>query len=144
MTFFYLGADHAGFSLKEAIKATLQAQGIAFEDLSPALIEGDDYPLMAKSVAKAVVARPGSAGITVCGTGIGTAIAANRIPGVRAFVGHSVEEVQIARQHNDANILALGGRTLSSEQATTLVNTFLTTDRDPDARHVRRIAQLEQ
>ncbi|MBP7134224.1 RpiB/LacA/LacB family sugar-phosphate isomerase [Patescibacteria group bacterium] len=144
MTFFYLGADHAGFSLKEAVKTTLQAQGIAFEDLSPTFIEGDDYPLMAKSVAKAVANRPESAGITVCGTGIGTAIAANRLPGIRAFVGHSVEEVRIARQHNDANILALGGRMLSPQEANTLVEAFLTTERDPDVRHVRRITQLEQ
>jgi ribose 5-phosphate isomerase B len=138
----FLGADHAGFDLKEKLKADLLDQGYEIYDLSPRFKKDDDYPLHAKKVAQAVVKTLGSCGILVCGSGVGVSIAANRIKGVRAFDAHDEKETKLAREHNDANIIALSGWRLSEQEALGLVKTFLKTKASKIERHVRRVKQL--
>lgn len=139
----YLGADHAGFALKEALRAALAGAGADVRDLSPSFQEGDDYPAPGFAVAEAVASDPSARGILVCGSGVGVAIAANRIPRARAVVGHDEDEVALARRHNDANILALSGRTQGVAEALPLVHRFLGTAPDPEDRHHRRVRQLD-
>ncbi len=139
----YLGADHAGFALKEALRAALADAGADIRDLSPTLQEGDDYPAPGFAVAKAVAADPSARGILVCGSGVGVAIAANRVPHARAVVAHDEEEAALARRHNDANILALSGRSQAAADALPIIRRFLGTAPDPDERHHRRIRQLD-
>jgi ribose 5-phosphate isomerase B len=138
----YLGADHAGFALKEKVKLGLLGLGHEVHDTSPRLKEGDDYPLRGRKVAKLVAKDAKSRGILVCGSGVGVAIAANRVKGVRAFDGHTVAEVKMAREHNDANVLTLSGWKTSVNDAMKLVDAFLKTPSSTAARHQRRIKQL--
>jgi ribose 5-phosphate isomerase B len=107
------------------------------------LQEGDDYPAPGFAVAKAVAADPSARGILVCGSGVGVAIAANRVPHARAVVAHDEEEAALARRHNDANILALSGRSQAAADALPIIRRFLGTAPDPDERHHRRIRQLD-
>lgn len=138
----YLGADHAGFALKEKVKTRLEAERMTVIDLSPTLNDGDDYPLEGKKVAEAVVAEPGTRGILVCGSGVGVSIAANRIPGARAFDAHSEKETILAREHTNANIMSLAGWSLKEKQAMKLIDIFLKTTFSAAKRHHRRVEQL--
>lgn len=138
----FLGADHAGFELKEKLKADLLDQGYEIYDLSPRFKKDDDYPLHAKKVAMAVSKTPDARGILVCGSGVGISIAANRTKGVRAFDAHDEKEVKLAREHNNANVIALSGWTVSEPQALTFVKAFLKTKASSAERHVRRVQQL--
>ena len=136
-----LGADHAGFELKQQIKQHLAQQGVEIDDRGTVSNESVDYPDFAKQVGEDVVAKKADLGILVCGTGIGMSIAANKVPGVRAANVSTVEEAELSRQHNDANVLTLGGRTLTPQTATAIVDKWLHTD-FLGGRHQRRIDKI--
>jgi ribose 5-phosphate isomerase B len=138
-----LGADHAGFELKNVLKADLIEHGYEVLDLGTSGSESVDYPDFGKAVAEAVASGRAYRGVVVCGTGIGIAIAANRNPGVRAAVAHCGLEARLAREHNDANVLALGARIIGPEAARDALHAFLATD-FAGGRHERRVAKLSQ
>lgn len=139
----YLGADHAGFKLKEQLKEALTKAKVQVCDLSPRLVEGDDYPLAAKKVTLAVLQEEKSLGVLVCGTGHGMDIAANRHKHVRAIVARSEEDAKLSREHNHANILVLGGRVTKPPLAKKIVMKFIKTKPSKTERHVRRVKQLD-
>ncbi|HWQ99474.1 MAG TPA: RpiB/LacA/LacB family sugar-phosphate isomerase [Candidatus Methylomirabilis sp.] len=141
MLTLYLGADHAGFKLKEKIMPRLKSLGYDVRDLTPMLMPGDDYPWIGRAVATKTV-KGAARGILVCGSGVGVAIAANRVKGARAVEGYSTSQVKHAREHNDVNVLTLGGWTTSPTTAMRLVRVFLTARASGTARHRRRIKQL--
>lgn len=140
---FYLGADHAGFALKEAIKPLLTLRKIRFEDLSPSLIPTDDYPVVGALVAKRIAKEKNTQGILFCGSGIGIAMAANRIRGARAAVVQTTEDALLAREHNHANILVLGGRMLTPKKLAPLLDAWLQAKPSRITRHLRRIQLLD-
>ena len=137
-----LGADHAGFALKEALKAHLQKRGVRATDLGTDSAEPADYPDYAQAVAQSVARRRHSLGLLICGTGIGMSMAANKVPGVRAAVACDEAMAALARQHNDANILCLGGRVVSEELARKIVDAFLGA-RFEGGRHQTRVTKIE-
>jgi ribose 5-phosphate isomerase B len=112
-----IASDHAGFPEKEQLKAVLNELGIEYEDLGTRSTESVDYPDYARKVAEEVAAGKVDQGLLVCGSGTGMAIAANKVPGVRAAVAWNEEIARLAREHNDANILALGGRMIALHAA---------------------------
>jgi ribose 5-phosphate isomerase B len=122
-----IGSDHAGFLVKETIRKYLQAAGYAVDDQGTSSEESVDYPDFGKAVGKRVASKQADLGIAVCGSGIGISIAANKVPGIRAALAHDVITARLAREHNDANVLALGGRIVTPEAALEMVQTFLTT-----------------
>ena len=136
-----LGADHAGFALKELIKAHLDTRGIAYTDFGTTSTDSVDYPDFATLVAQQVAAGRFDRGVLVCGTGIGMAIAANKVPGVRAAPIVDSQSAVLSREHNDANVLALGARITGTEQATRLLDLFIDTP-FAGGRHQRRIEKL--
>ncbi len=136
-----LGADHAGFELKEGLKRLLDELHVPYEDCGCPSPESVDYPDIAAIVARKVVKGAADRGILVCGTGIGMAIAANKIDGVRAAPACSLEAVALARGHNDLNVLALGARTTPPDTAFAFVRTFLETPFD-GGRHQRRVDKI--
>ena len=138
-----LGGDHAGFSLKEAIRKHLENAGYVIEDLGTWSEESVDYPDYGRAVGERVAARRSDMGIAVCGTGIGISIAANKVRGVRAAVAHDVMTARLAREHNNANILAVGGRVVTETQAIEIVDVFLGTQ-FAGGRHERRIEKITQ
>ncbi|MBP7006238.1 RpiB/LacA/LacB family sugar-phosphate isomerase, partial [Patescibacteria group bacterium] len=127
MSTFILGADHGGFSLKEHLRKTLIRLGMRVEDLSPDVVQGDDYPLIAQRVARHVAGSSETLGVLVCKSGFGMDIAANRIRGVRAIVARTAAEAQIAREHNHANILVLGEEFTPQIQAAHILKTWIDT-----------------
>jgi ribose 5-phosphate isomerase B len=139
----YLGSDHAGFELKTRLIEWLTEQGHEPVDCGPAAYDpGDDYPPYVMTAASATVADPGSLGIVIGGSGNGEQIAANKIRGVRAALAWNEETAQLARRHNDANVLSLGARMHPAEAAVTLARTFLETEFSGEARHARRIDMI--
>ncbi|MBM3220601.1 MAG: ribose 5-phosphate isomerase B [Candidatus Rokubacteria bacterium] len=141
MTVVALGADHAGFALKQELKQRLVAEGHTVVDVGTHSTESVDYPDFAAAVARAVTSGEVQRGVLVCGTGIGMAIAANKVPGIRAAVCGDVETAKISRQHNDLNVLALAGRATAPEQAIAIVRAWLETSFD-GGRHVQRLAKV--
>jgi ribose 5-phosphate isomerase B len=141
-----LGADHAGFELKDTIKQHLEHKGIETLDEGTNSAESVDYPDFARLVGHAVCWRQADLGILVCGSGIGMAIAANKVEGIRAAHVSSEYEARMSREHNDANVLALGARILNSEQAIAIVDTWLSAQfgRGRHERRVEKIAQMER
>ncbi len=139
----YIGSDHAGFPLKEALVRFLRGKKKRFVDLSPVRIPGDDYPLVAHELTKLVKRAPHHKGILLCGTGIGMDIAANRIKGIRAALVHSSTEARLAREHDDANVLVLGGRILSPSTARHAVCAWLDARPSTAKRHLRRIHEID-
>lgn len=142
----YLASDHAGFELKSALAAHLTEIGYTVQDLGPASHEvNDDYPDTILPLARAVVGEPGSFGIALGGSGQGEAVVCNRVAGARAAVyyGGNLDIVKLSREHNDANILSLGARFLTQEEAKEAVQLWLTTDFSTDERHVRRINKID-
>ncbi len=137
----YLGADHGGYSLKEELKAILLSSGYQVEDLGTNSADSVDYPAFGKAVAQKTVADSDAFGIVICGTGIGISIAANKVDGARAALCFTSTHARLARQHNNANVLALGARTTGAEIAKDIVTTFLATDFE-GGRHQRRVEQL--
>ncbi|HOG28785.1 MAG TPA: ribose 5-phosphate isomerase B [Vicinamibacterales bacterium] len=136
-----IGSDHAGFALKETIKALLDDLGVPFDDLGTASAEPADYPDFAEAVARAVAAGRADRGILICGTGIGMSIAANKISGVRAALACTEASAKLGRAHNDANILALGGRTTPAAAVPSIVRAFLATEFE-GGRHGARVAKI--
>ncbi|MFO0764524.1 MAG: RpiB/LacA/LacB family sugar-phosphate isomerase [Patescibacteria group bacterium] len=139
----YLAADHAGFALKEKIKAKLSAKRETL-DLSPKLDKDDDYPLHAKKVALALQSDKNALGILICGSGHGMDIAANRFKGIRAVVARTAKDAKLAREHNHANIVVLGGWGTKPALAQSIIDTFLKTKPSPAARHKRRVKELDE
>ncbi|MCF7847189.1 MAG: RpiB/LacA/LacB family sugar-phosphate isomerase [Candidatus Gracilibacteria bacterium] len=141
----YLGSDHGGFELKAQVREFLQQKfpDVEIEDVGCDSSDSCDYPQFGKKVAEKVVSTPGSRGIIACGSGIGISIAANRVSGARAVLANSLELTQLGRQHNDANILAIGGRTKFYDPWEEIVTTFLTEETDMAERHARRREQLD-
>jgi ribose 5-phosphate isomerase B len=136
-----LGADHAGFELKEKIKRHLTENGFQVRDLGTNSTESVDYPDYARAVGEEVAGGAANWGILVCGAGIGMAIAANKVPGIRAANIHSEIEAQLSREHNNANVLALGGRLLDHTQALKIVDVWLNTA-FAGGRHARRVEKI--
>lgn len=138
----YIGADHAGFRLKEQVKAKLLDDGYEVYDLSRNFKEGDDYPLPAHAVAMHVAKDKGSRGVLVCGSGVGVSIAANRVKHVRAFDAFDEKTAKLAREHNDANVIALSGWHLNFPKTKKILNVFFKTKFSSAERHHRRVKQL--
>jgi ribose 5-phosphate isomerase B len=136
-----LGADHAGFATKEQIKDLLRSMNVEFRDFGTSSADSTDYPDYAHSVAEAVGGGAAEFGILVCGTGIGMSIVANKHNGVRAANVESVEAARLARQHNNANILALGARLTPWETAKEIIAVFLGTPFE-GGRHQRRVDKI--
>jgi ribose 5-phosphate isomerase B len=136
-----LGADHAGYELKDRIKQHLELQGIAVCDEGTSSPESVDYPDYARAVAHHVSERRADLGILVCGSGIGMAMAANKVDGIRAANVSSEYEAQMSREHNNANVLALGARILEPEEALQIVDKWLATP-FAGGRHERRVEKI--
>jgi ribose 5-phosphate isomerase B len=141
-----LGADHAGFSLKEKIKQHLARNGFEVDDRGTNSSESVDYPDFARAVGEEVVASDADRGILVCGSGIGMSIAANKVPGIRAANVSSEMEAQLSREHNDANVLALGARLLDENLGIKIVDRWLSTEflGGRHAKRVEKIAAIER
>jgi len=138
-----LAADHAGFEEKEKLKKTLDAIGVEYTDMGTDSIESVDYPDFAKKVGEAVASGEYEKGLMVCGSGTGMAIAANKVPGIRAAVAWNEEIARLARQHNDANVLSLAARYIPADEQEKIVKAFLTADFD-GGRHERRVEKITQ
>lgn len=138
-----IASDHAGYEVKEKIKKILDDMHLAYEDLGTDSTEAVDYPDFAARVAAAVSEGQAERGVLVCGTGIGVSIAANKYRGVRAALCHNAETARLSRQHNDANVLAIGARTTSLEDIEGAVRAFFTTE-FAGGRHARRVEKINQ
>lgn len=138
-----LGADHAGFELKDKIKQHLSEQGIEVQDEGTNTADSVDYPDFARKVAETVADQRATLGVLVCGTGIGMAISANKVPGIRAANCDTVFEAQMSREHNDANVLALGARILKPEAAMEIVDSWIKTN-FAGGRHQRRVEKIHE
>ena len=138
-----IGSDHGGYVLKQEILAYLDSQGIEYRDFGCYNENAVDYPDIARPVAQGVADGTYEKGILICGTGIGISIAANKVKGIRAALCHDCFSAQATREHNDANILARGGRVVGPGLAVMIVDTFLHTPFSGDERHMRRIAKIE-
>jgi ribose 5-phosphate isomerase B len=138
-----IAADHAGFALKERLRQKLSDDGHEVVDFGTASSDSCDYPDFAQQVGREVGQGRSDRGILVCSTGIGMAMAANKVSGVRAAPAQSEDEVRLTREHNDANVLTLGARYLDEERASTLIGVFLQTEFS-GGRHARRVAKLAQ
>jgi ribose 5-phosphate isomerase B len=136
-----IASDHAGFALKEDLKRFLDELRVSYDDLGPAADTPVDYPDFAAAVSQAVLDGRADLGILICGTGIGMSIAANKIAGIRAALATDEHMARLSRQHNDANILALGGRTTASPVARAIVRVFLDTAFE-GGRHQRRLDRI--
>lgn len=136
-----IGSDHAGFELKQHLVASLAAQGHSVEDFGTDSSESVDYPPICAAVARAVRDGKADVGIVMGGSGQGEQIAANKVRGIRAALCNDLYLAEMARSHNDANVLSMGGRVVSTELADRIVETFLTTPFE-GGRHERRVAQL--
>ncbi|MEA4947570.1 MAG: ribose 5-phosphate isomerase B [Oscillospiraceae bacterium] len=138
-----LGSDHGGYALKQEVIRHLQARGLEYRDYGCYSEASCDYPEFGHAVGHAVADGMADRGIVICGTGIGISLAANKVPGVRAAVCTDCFTAEATRQHNDANILALGGRVVGPGLALKIVDTFLDTPFSNGERHIRRISQIE-
>lgn len=136
-----IASDHGGLEIKESIAAFLREKGIEIEDYGVDNPESVDYPDYGIKVATAVSKGKAERGILACGTGIGMSIVANKFPHIRAALCHDIFTAKMSRLHNDANILVLGGRTLTKEVALSMVDTWLTTDFE-GGRHQRRLEKI--
>ena len=138
-----LGCDHGGYELKQEIIKYLEDKGISYKDYGCDSPASTDYPIYAKRVAHAILDGECDRGILICGTGIGISITANKFKGIRAALCTDCFCAEATRLHNDANVLALGGRVVGAGLAVKIVDTFLNTPFSEDERHKRRIAQME-
>ncbi|MFH1428772.1 MAG: ribose 5-phosphate isomerase B [Candidatus Margulisiibacteriota bacterium] len=140
-----IGSDHGGYNLKKAIITHLKQHSIEAEDMGTTNADDSvDYPDFAVLVAKKVQADENTHGILICGTGIGMSISANKFKGIRAALCHNEVTAKMAREHNDANILVLGGRVLTIEYALIIVNKWLETPFSNEERHLRRLEKIKQ
>lgn len=138
-----IGADHAGFEAKEKIKKTLDEIGVEYEDLGTNSLESVDYPDYGAKVGKAVASGEVEEGIVVCGSGIGIAIAANKVRGVRAAQAWNEETARLARQHNDANVLSIGARVIPEEEIPKIVRAWFDAKFE-GGRHAKRVEKIEE
>lgn len=139
-----LGCDHGGYALMQEVIAYLEKEKIAYKNFGTNSEESCDYPVYAKKVAHAVADGECDKGILICGTGIGVSITANKIKGIRAALCGDCFSAKATREHNDANILALGARVVGVGLALEIVKVFLETPFSNDQRHIRRISQIEE
>ena len=137
-----VGADHGGFKMKEELKALLNELGHKVQDFGTSSEDAVDYPDFAHAVAQAVANGTSDLGIVIDGAGVGSAMAANKVPGVRAAACYSVEVARNSREHNDANVLTLGSKTINSKQMRDIVTTWLATEISED-RHRKRVAKID-
>lgn len=138
-----IGADHGGFEIKEAVKKYLEEKNIAYKDFGSYDGQAVDYPEIAAAVSHAVASGKADKGILCCGTGIGISIAANKIKGIRAAVISDEFSAEMARRHNDANVLCMGGRIINGGQAVNFTDIFLNTPFD-GGRHERRVGMISK
>jgi ribose 5-phosphate isomerase B len=136
-----LAADHGGYELKEQLKGELQSLNVPILDLGTNSLQSVDYPDYAEAMAAVIRGGVAAFGVLVCGTGIGISIAANRHPEVRAALVHDAFSARLARQHNDANVIVFGGRTIGIEIAKDCLKVFLATEFE-GGRHARRVAKM--
>jgi ribose 5-phosphate isomerase B len=141
-----IASDHAGFEEKERLKPLLKELGIQYEDLGTVSTESVDYPDYARKVGEEVAAGNVEQGLLVCGSGTGMAIAANKVPGVRAAVAWNEEVARLAREHNDANVLSLGTRTTPADELPKIVRAWFAAkfDRGRHERRVNKILEIEK
>ncbi len=139
-----LGCDHGGYALMQEVKKHLEARGLEYKDFGTYSESSVDYPIYGKLVANAVVSGECEKGILICGTGIGISMTANHVKGIRCALCHDVFSAQATREHNDANVLAMGGRIVGPGLALMIVDTFLDTPFSNDERHIRRIKMIEE
>lgn len=139
-----LGCDSAGYGLMQEVKKHLDERGLEYKDFGTYSTDPVDYPVYGKKVAHAVADGECERGILICGTGIGISIAANKVKGIRAALCHDVFSAEATRLHNDANILAMGGRVIGPGPALMIVDKFLDTPFSGVERHARRVAMLEE
>jgi len=137
-----LACDHGGFELMKTVKAFLESGGYKYKDFGAFSQESCDYPVVAAEAARAIAGGDCDRGIFICGTGIGVSIAANKIPGIRAALCTGVYMAEMARNHNDANVLALGGRVIGSDLAIEIVKVFLSASFSTEEKHHRRVDML--
>ena len=138
------GCDHGGYALMQEVKKHLEERGMEYKDFGCFSEDSVDYPEFAHEAAKAVASKECEFGILICGTGIGISIAANKVPGIRAALCHDCFSAQATREHNDANMLAMGARVIGPGLALKIVDIFLDTPFSNDERHIRRINQIEE
>jgi len=136
-----VGSDHAGFELKEAVRPLLEEAGHQVVDVGTDSEESTDYPIHAEAAARLVADGGAERAVLVCGSGVGVSIVANKVDGIRAVNAHDADEAEMSRRHNDANVLTLAGRRLSSEDARSIVERFLDTNFE-GGRHQRRVDQI--
>ena len=138
-----LAADHAGYEEKEKLKKTLDELGISYEDFGTVSTDSVDYPDYARKVGEAVAKGEAEQGLLVCGSGTGMAIAANKVPGVRAAVAWNPEIAKLARQHNNANVLSIGARVTPENEIPGIVKAFFETEFE-GGRHERRVEKMTE
>ena len=139
-----IGSDHGGFEMKQQLMEHLAKEGYELRDFGCYTADSCDYPDIARPVAKAVAAGECEYGILICGTGIGMAMAAGKVPGIRAALCGDVYSAKLTRTHNDANVLTMGARVIGPGLAEMITDTFLSTPFSNEERHVRRIAKIEE
>ncbi|NLL00866.1 MAG: ribose 5-phosphate isomerase B [Clostridiales bacterium] len=139
-----IGNDHTGYELKMEIIKYLEEKGIEYKDYGCGKLDSSDYPQYAKDVGRAIQNKECNLGILICGTGIGISIAANKMKGIRAALCHDCFSAEATRQHNDANVLALGARVVGPGLAVKIVDTFLNAEFSGQERHSRRIQMIEE
>ena len=137
-----IGCDHAGYELKEKVKAKMAAAGHEMIDVGTDSTESVDYPKYGHAVGRAVADGSAERGIAICGSGIGISIACNKVPGVRAALCTSTEMAEMCRRHNNANVICMGARMISEELAFAMVDTWMTTEFE-GGKHERRINELD-
>ena len=137
-----IGCDHGGYELKQEVMKLLEEKGLEYKDYGTYSTESCDYPIYGEAVARAVAGGECEKGIIICGTGIGISMAANKVKGIRAALCGDCYSAEYTRRHNDANILAMGARTLGSGLALKIVETFLSTEFE-GGRHQRRVDLLD-
>ncbi|MDD3115159.1 MAG: ribose 5-phosphate isomerase B [Anaerovibrio sp.] len=138
-----IGCDHGALELKDAVKKVLaEFEDIQVEDMGTYTAASVDYPDIAEKVCAEITSGRAERGIVLCGTGLGISIAANKLPGIRAALCHDVFSARMSREHNDANVLAMGGRVIGFGPAGEIVRTWVTTDFSQDERHQRRIDKM--
>lgn len=139
-----IGSDHGGFALKEQVKAYLLEKGYEVKDFGCYDLNSVDYPAYGHAVGKAVADGVCEYGIVICTTGIGISIAANKVPGVRCALCSEPHSARMTREHNNANVLAMGGGLIGTQMAFCIVDTFLNTAFSTEEKHHRRVEQIEQ
>ena len=139
-----IGSDHGGFELKETVKKHLQDRGFEVQDCGTYSLDSCDYPQFGKAVAKKVASGECEKGIVVCTTGIGISIAANKVKGVRCALCSEPLSAKMTRLHNDANVLAMGGKMIGENLALEITDVFLDTPFSAEEKHIRRVNQLEE